>query len=398
MGTYKVLQDIEGEDHLILWLTPKQTIYAAIALVSIGLAFVMGRVNILLAIPWLLPIVFFGFLAAPLGKDQPNDVWAAAQLRFFLKNRKRIWDQSGMQELVHITVPKRQEKVYTDGLDQSQVHSRLRALSTTIDSRGWAIKNSTVNISTAPQFTNQFTQAGDDRLIGSESLEQDVPIADVTASDDIMDQVNNSVAQRFDEQIKKQELEHKEKLRQTMLNNQTAPTPPASTATNVPNDYYFIQQPTTTAPSTPRQPVEQLATFSAQVIAPGAQTAPTSTPSDNEDPSAQALLDKIHHDKELAQDIASHTHERIIQTPEQVAEQQRIVQTRVAEEKRIAEEAERHKIAEEQLAQKARVSTAPDAILKQLSQSDLKISTLATQAKHSAEGTNEDGEVVISLH
>jgi hypothetical protein len=203
MGTYKVLQDIEGEDHLILWLTPKQTIYAAITLVSVGLAFVMGRVNILLAIPWLFPIAFFGFLAAPLGKDQPNDVWAAAQLRFFLKNRKRIWDQSGMQELVHITVPKRQEKIYTDGLDQSQVHSRLRALSTTIDSRGWAVKNSTVNISTAPQFTSQFTQASDDRLIGSESLIQDVPIADVTAADDIMDQVNNSVAQRFDEQIKK---------------------------------------------------------------------------------------------------------------------------------------------------------------------------------------------------
>jgi hypothetical protein len=71
---------------------------------------------------------------------------------------------------------------------------------------------------------------------------------------------------------------------------------------------------------------------------------------------------------------------------------------KVAEEKRIADEAERHRIAEEQLAQKARDSTAPDAILKQLSQSDLKISTLASQAKHSVEATNEDGEVVISLH
>ena len=51
MGTYKVLQDIEGEDKLIAWLTPKQTIYAAIVVVSAGLGFVLGRVNILLAVP-----------------------------------------------------------------------------------------------------------------------------------------------------------------------------------------------------------------------------------------------------------------------------------------------------------------------------------------------------------
>jgi hypothetical protein len=397
MGTYKVLQDIEGEDHLILWLTPKQTIYAAITLVSVGLAFVMGRVNILLAIPWLFPIVFFGFLAAPLGKDQPNDVWAAAQLRFFLKNRKRIWDQSGMQELVHITVPKRLEKIYTDGLDQSQVHSRLRALSTTIDSRGWAVKNSTVNISTAPQFTSQFTQASDDRLIGSESLTQDVPIADVTAADDIMDQVNNSVAQRFDEQIKKQEQERLQNLRQSMVQSSSAPATTPQPQSADPNDFYFMQQ-QAAANTAPKQPVEQLATFSAQVIAPGSQTPDTATVSEVTDANAQALLDKIHHDKEVANEISSHTHERVIQTPEQIAERARDEQARIAEQKRLADEAERHRIAEEQLAQNARVSTAPDAILKQLSQSDLKISTLASQAKHSVEATNDDGEVVISLH
>lgn len=59
MGTYKVLQDIEGEDHLILWLTPRQTIYAAITLASTGLAFVMGRVNILLAVLMAIPDCVF---------------------------------------------------------------------------------------------------------------------------------------------------------------------------------------------------------------------------------------------------------------------------------------------------------------------------------------------------
>ena len=336
MGTYKVLQDIEGEDHLILWLSPKQTIYAAIVVVSCGLAFVMAKVSPFLALPWLLPIGFFGFLAAPLRKDQPNDVWAAAQLRFYLKNRKRLWDQSGMQELVHITVPKKLEKIYTDGLDQRQVRSRLSALSSTIDSRGWAVKNSSVNISTNPVFDNQFTQANDDRLLGSSVLEQDVPITDVTAADDIMDATNNSVAQRFDEQIKKQEQEHKAKLIQQMQ-HQGAVAPQAQAPAN---DYYFLNQPTTPASTgAASQPMEQLATFSSQVIAPGAAPVATvQTPTDTADPSAQALLEKIHHDQEMAQEIASHAHGMVIKTPEQVAEEERMLAMRVAEEKRLAEE------------------------------------------------------------
>ncbi len=399
MGTYKVLQDIEGEDHLILWLSPKQTIYAAIVVVSCGLAFVMAKVNPFLAVPWLLPIGFFGFLAAPLRKDQPNDVWAAAQLRFYLKNRKRLWDQSGMQELVHITVPKKLEKIYTDGLDQKQVRSRLSALSSTIDSRGWAVKNSTVNISTNPVFDSQFTQANDDRLLGSSVLEQDVPITDVTAADDIMDATNNSVAQRFDQQIKKQEQEHKAKLIQQMQ-HPSAVAPQAQAPVAPANDYYFLNQPTAPASNgTASQPVEQLATFSSQVIAPGA--VPVATPqasADTTDPSAQALLEKIHHDQEMAQEMASHAHGLVLKTSEQVAEEERMLAMRVAEEKRLAEEAERHRIAEEELARKTRESTAPSGILKELSQSDLKISTLASQAKHSVESTNNDGEVVISLH
>jgi hypothetical protein len=398
MATYKVLQDIEGEDHLILWLTPKQTIYAAIVIISCALAFVMSRVNILLALPWLLPIVFFGFLAAPLGKDQPNDVWAAAQLRFYLKNRRRIWDQSGMQELVHITVPKRIERIYTDGLDQTEVRSRLKALSTTIDSRGWAVKNSTVNISTAPQFSDQFTQASDDRLLGSESLDQDVPMADVTAADDIMDEVNNSVAQRFDEQIKRQAEQHKQDLIQSL--QQGAPQTQAQTTQSP--DFYFMNQPdpATVAQQQANVPsAPQLATFSSQVVAPGApQAVPATQQAAVPDQDAQALLEKIHHDQEIAQDIAQHSRERVLRTPDQIAEDERREAAQLAEANRLAAEAERHRLAEEELARKHAVNTAPDAILKELSRSDLKISTLASQAKHSAEATNENGEVVISLH
>lgn len=393
MAVYKVLQDIEGEDHIIGWLTPKQSIYAAIVVVSLALAYVMGRVNFLLAVPWLIPIGFFGFLAAPLGKDQPNDVWAAAQLRFYLKPRKRLWDQSGMQELVQITVPKRIEKIYTDGLSQSEVRSRLGALSTTLDSRGWALKGASVNVAVAPQFSAQFTTSSDDRLVGSEVLTQDLPITDVTDADDILDANNNAVAQRFDTEIKRQEQVHKSQLKKSFASGNI----PNAHASLDPAAYEFINR-ASEQPNVPQNdpaiPAEPLSVFSAQVVAPGSDTQ-ASVAADDNNPDAQALLDKIHHDKEIARDIASHSHERVLKTPQEIAEEDRIRAAALAEEKRRAEQAERHRIADE----KARAKTAPDAILKELSQSDLKVSTIAAQAQHKAAASNlDDGEVVISLH
>ena len=397
MATYKVLQDIEGEDHLIAWLTPRQTIYAAIVVVSLILAFVLGKVNILLGVPWIIPIAFFGFLAAPLGRDQPNDVWLGAQIRFFFMNRKRIWDQAGMQELVHITAPKREEKIYTDGLNQHEVRSRLRALSTTIDSRGWAVKNSAINVSTAPQFAEQFATETADRLVGGNMLEQDVPISDVTDADDIMDAQNNSVAQRFDQQIKKQETDHIEKLRQMAQNGSLTARPQAAQPAEVPQDFYFMQQ--QAAQQAQAATTQPLATFSAQVVAPGAipQGSQTVAADASSDPSAQALLDKIHHDKEIADEITEHSHERVIKTASQIDEEQRVLAMQQAEQKRLAAEEERHRIAEEELARRTAAQTAPTTVIKELAQSELKISTLASQAKRATEISN-DGEVVISLH
>jgi hypothetical protein len=398
MAVYKVLQDIEGEDKLIAWLTPKQTIYAAITVVSIVLAFVLGRVNIALSIPWLIPIVFFGFLAAPLGRDQPNDIWLAAQLRFYVKNRKRIWDQSGMQELVHITVPKRIEKIYTDGLRQEEVRSRLKALSSTIDSRGWAVKNVNVNLTASPQFTNQFTQSSDDRLVGTESVAQDVPISDVTAADDIMDAENNSVAQRFDEQIKRQEVEHLEKLRKNALNPTASSRPRGD---ELPADYYFMHE--QQAPQLPPQPVNAppLATFSSQVVAPGSVMANTTSQATAPvpDEEAEALLKKIHHDQELAHEMVEHGHEKVIKTSAERALEEREEALRRAEEKRLAIEAEKRAAEEARRRRIQETRRAPDATIRRLSQdSGLKVSTLAVQAKHEADKQANDDEVVISLH
>ena len=148
MATYKVLQDIEAEDKLLGPLTLKQFIFAIITVVLIFVAFMLAKANIFLAIPWLIPIAFFGFMASPIGRDQPNDVWLAARIRFLIKPRKRIWDQSGMTELVTITAPKKITRQLVDDMNASEVRSRLGALANTMDSRGWALKNVAINRST----------------------------------------------------------------------------------------------------------------------------------------------------------------------------------------------------------------------------------------------------------
>ena len=93
MAVYKVIQDIEAEDKLLGPLTLKMFIYAAIAG---GLAFLsvrlfmagsLGEVRYVMILFMLPPMVLFGILAAPIGKDQPTEVWLLSHLRFFLQNR-----------------------------------------------------------------------------------------------------------------------------------------------------------------------------------------------------------------------------------------------------------------------------------------------------------------------
>ena len=142
MATYKVLQDIEAEDTLIGPLTLRQCIYAGIAVIGGYLSFVLisrgvGYLSVVF-LPFILGGLFFAF---PWSKQQTTEVWALAKVRFFLKPRKRIWNQSGVKELVTITAPRRAPKNYSRHLSPTEVQSRLRALADTIDSRGWAVKN-----------------------------------------------------------------------------------------------------------------------------------------------------------------------------------------------------------------------------------------------------------------
>src|SRR5262249_19178162 len=121
MATYKVIQDIEAEDKLIGPLTLRQSIYGGIAAILGYLSFVCLTHNLTIFLIVLVPpMVFAAFFAFPWGRDQSTEIWALAKIRYYIKSRKRLWDQTGMKELVTITVPKRQVKNQTNGLSVNE--------------------------------------------------------------------------------------------------------------------------------------------------------------------------------------------------------------------------------------------------------------------------------------
>lgn len=245
MSTYKVIQDIEAEDTLIGWMTPRQAIYAAIVIVSGFIWFMMAANGFWwLGLVFLPHMILFTVLAGPFVHDQPSEVWLLAKIQFFLKPRRRIWDQAGLKELVTITVPKKIERQLTDGLSQSEVKSRLQALANTIDSRGWAVKNVNTNLYAQPSYS----VAGTDRLIDTNTLPREVPAYDVQASDDILDEVSNPTAQNLRSMVTQSAQAHRQQLiaqmQQQAQQIAQAPTPQA--------DYWFMN-PTATKPPAPVQ-------------------------------------------------------------------------------------------------------------------------------------------------
>lgn len=273
MAVYKVIQDIEAEDKLLGPLGLKQFIYAIVAFAFAFLSFKIATLSALGPVRWpilllfLIPMFIFGVLAAPLGGSQPTEIWLLARLRFMLKPQKRIWDQSGMRELVTITAPKRLAKQYTDGLSQREVRSRLNALATTLDSRGWAVKNVNVNSFSQPGYFSEDEQT--DRLITTDSLPQTVPIVDVRPEDDILDAQSNATAHHLDRLM--QESSAKVKLQALgKFNSTRAQEKPNATPTQAP-DFWFMHQ-SAQAPQVNR-PGEVM--FSTPIVA-----RPSDTPTD----------------------------------------------------------------------------------------------------------------------
>lgn len=207
MATYKLIQDIEAEDHILGPLTLRQFIFGMIAAFLAYLSFI----SVVKHVPFLLvvlvpPLLFCAFFAVPFGGDQPTELWALAKLRFWFKPRRRIWSQSGIKELVTITVPKKIEHIYSDGLSQTEVKSRLQALANTLDSRGWAIKH----IDAVGYVPAQTGSGNPERLINIAEVPQEVP--NMTASDDMLDTDHNPVAQQFQTMIDKSTRDYRQKL------------------------------------------------------------------------------------------------------------------------------------------------------------------------------------------
>ena len=388
MAVYKVIQDVEAEDKILGPLSLKQLIFAAIAVAAVFVAFrlVVATGVIYLAIPFLPFILVFGFLAAPIGRDQPTELWLAAQIRYFTKPRIRIWDQSDLKDLVRITAPKREEKVYTDGLDQQQVHSRLKALANTLDSRGWAVKNVDVNM----YATDSYGQIHSDRLVDPSSLPLAVSDVDIKPSDDIMDVANNETAHHFDEMMQESGRNRRESLLAKM---QTASAPASQAAPQQPQDFWFMHQPE--APKDAKGQTMFNETIVQPVTDPANEQNNTFIKQDEQALSAaeQAIVERAKKAKETSQSQYS-AHHKVILTPEQ----QRIIdQKNTKEEQEKREQDERMKEEAQKKAAQQQKTQLTKTDKMNLVESGFKLDTISSLARHKTEEKRDDGEVVIKL-
>ena len=384
MATYKMIQDIEAEDHIIGPLSLRQFIFALIAAFLLYINFLLLSKHVaFLMIIFLPPALFTGFFAVPFGRDQPTEVWALAKIRFLFKPRKRIWDQSGVKELVTITVPKKIERNLTNGLSQNEVKSRLSALANTIDSRGWAVKNVNINLYANPGSVEEAS----DRLIDINSLPREVPNYDVQAADDIMDERSNPIAQQFDHMIEASSQAHHQQLINQM--NAAVPTQasvPSLATPTAPADYWFLNQ----NPQPVALPADQAVFNSPSVIAPGAVARPLQpvaapVTSDLTELNEAAFLAKVKADEASEHITNSHLH-----TLQPLG-------TQPTSRTPVAASAP----APQPVYAPATPSSEPvdTAILSLARNNDLNVATLAREAQKSKqnESTTGDGEVVISL-
>ncbi|CAN5427386.1 hypothetical protein BH09PAT4_BH09PAT4_03310 [soil metagenome] len=371
MAQYKVIQDIEAEDKLIGPLSLRQFIYAGIAAVLGYLSTISVTHNAgFLLVLFVPPMLFCLFFAWPWSSDQPTEVWALARIRFYFKPRKRIWDQSGMKDLVTITVPKKIQKVFTNNLSQTEVRSRLAALADTIDSRGWAVKNSNVSLQTLPAYD----PSASDRLVANTTMPQPVSDLDIQADDDILDAQNNPVAHQFDEMIRASADAYRQKLMAQMQapDAPTTPTPTAVTkqAAQPPADYWFMNQPPRPSESQITDPTNVMFANPA-LVQPGAiqPVGPVAaTPTASEEDLAKQLLQQ-HNEEQQKQT----THLKTIQP---VGAQSQV---------------------QAQPTPPAVTAQSDAAILNLASNNDLDVATLARQAQKARNPEPPEDEVVISL-
>jgi len=358
MATYKVIQDVEAEDKLVGPLTAHQFIYACIAAICLYLSFLSITKHAEFILVLTLPVALFtGFFAFPWGRDQPTELWALAKIRFYLKPRRRVWDQSGTKDLVSVTAPKTIERPLTNGLNQDEVQSRLQALANTIDSRGWAVKNINVSMSAPAAVLTDVS----DRLVQASSLPQEVTGVDVRPSDDILDENANPIAHNFDSMINASSEAHRQQLIAQMQDTSDAPT------AQTPANYWFMHEGATPKPGQ--------ATFVDTVVAPGTQSQPLLAPqAAAPTPEEEAMV--AHFKEENSTKSPAYGHMKLIKTPEQLLEEDAA--------RRAAQASAKPTVTPQDQA----------AIINFASNDDLDVATIARQLKNKPDN---DDEVVISL-
>ncbi len=380
MATYKVIQDIEAEDKLLGPLSLRQFIYAVIVILLIVMGFSLAKIQPLLFIPFIPPIVFFGLLAAPIVQDQSSEVWLLAKIRFMFKPRKRIWDQAGLSELVTITAPKHVERYLTDGLNQTQVKSRLQALASTLDSRGWVVKDAMINTDNNPTYADS---AIDDRLVAIPTSNL-VTETYVSAEDDILDEQNNPTAHHLDDMIVSAEQTRRQQLVANIeQEQQIIKSMEKSGATIPPPDFWFMNQNPSSMP--------------AITVSPG-QDIPIPTPltvpmpvaaTDDTGEAERALLKHAHEEEAIKHSSTSHI--KRLKTPAEIAEEQKQQALQKAAEARELAMKKQEEEAEQKRKQEiSRLSAS----------NDLTVSTIGDEVDNQQPKPFEenDGEVIISLH
>lgn len=398
MASYKVIQDIEAEEKLIGPLTLHQFIYAGVAATFLFLTyFVIARGAGFLAVIFFPPALVSGFLAFPWGRDQPTEIWALAKIRFLLKPRRRIWDQSDVKELVTITAPKREVIDYTGGLSRGEVKSRLTALAEMIDSHGWAIKGAAAPYA-SPIAQQPVATSSSDRLVAANFSRQTGPQDNIAASEDMLDEQNNPDAKRLTSMVEASSQARRQKIIEELSHADTLPLaaakpeptpvpspPPVARAQpkapvqhkQPPSNYWFLNQ-----PSAATVPADKV-TFNTQVVTPGAE--PASKQQDQPQVPSKSEEEILHELQEHEKEASSNTYYEHLPKVLPLEEQ-----------RKRAAELQRQQLARRAAeAQKETPHQEPTLQQQALSRNDdLDIATIARQA----EKANDDGIVTISLH
>lgn len=238
MATYKVPQDVEADDKLIGFLSLKQFIFVLLGFGFGYLTFIFfTKVHPVASVVWILPMTICFVLGLYQRKDQPVEVFLASAIRFKLKPHKRKWDQEGYEERVIITAPPKIERNYTKNLTNEQVTSHLGALSSLMDSRGWASK-----LNNDWQNPTLADTAASDRLLHAEDLNpaEDSALPNYAQPVDVQDESNSPIARDFEVRIQQSSNEaHRQALLALQQARQEGPEPrPTSASTTGPTPVY----------------------------------------------------------------------------------------------------------------------------------------------------------------